>query len=440
MKTFLSLTVFAILAMSLNAAEPAATENWPAWRGPTANGVAPAGANPPTTWDEKTNIKWKAPLTGRGSATPIVWGDQVFVLTSIETDRVAKDSELPVPPVKIERKTVAPSKFYRFEVISFDRQTGKEKWRQVAAERVPHEGHHETHSYAAGSPVTDGKRLYVSFGSFGIYAFDLDGKAIWSRDLGLMTTRLGWGEAVTPVLHGDTLLLNWDQEANSKLIALDAATGKTKWETARNEKTSWNTPFVAEHHGKTQVILNGTNKVRSYDIADGKQIWECGGMTVNAIPSPLVSEGVAYVFSGYRGAAAVAVSLDATGDVTGSKSVLWTIAKGTPYVPSPLLYDGRIYFTGANAQLLTVLDAKSGKPIVSNERLPAGSFYGSPVAVAGRLYFTDRSGTTVVLKAGDAPSVIATNKLNDPVDASPVISGKTLFLRGEKFLYAIEQK
>ncbi len=417
-----------------------AADNWPSWRGPTANGVAPAGANPPTVWDAKTNIKWKAELLGRGSATPAVWGDQVFVLTAVETERVAKADELPKASNALERKTTAPSNFFRFEILCFDRETGKQKWKQTAAEKVPHEGHHETHSYAAGSPATDGKRLYASFGSFGIFAYDLDGKKIWERDLGRLSTRLGWGEAVTPVVHGDTLLLNWDQEIDAKLIALDAATGKTKWEAKRDEKSSWNTPFVVEHAGKSQVIVNGTNKVRSYDIADGKVVWEVGGMTTNAIPSPLAADGVAYVMSGYKGAAAVAVPLDATGDVTGSAKLRWTYGKGTPYVPSPILYDGRLYFTAANTAMLTVLDAKTGKPLLANERLRAAGFYGSPVAAAGRLYFTDRAGTTVVLKAGDKPDVIAVNKLGDPVDASPVVVGKTLYLRGEKYLWAIEEK
>lgn len=440
MKYLFSFITIMSLSVILRGAEPTAADDWPSWRGPTANGIAPKHAAPPTKWDDKTNIKWKVELPSRGSATPIVWGDQVFVLTATQTDRVAKADELPKPNNTLERKTTPPVNFYRFEVISIDRNTGKIRWRKIAAEKVPHEGHHETHSYAAGSPTTDGKRLYVSFGSFGIFAFDLQGNQLWSRDLGRIVSRLGWGEAVTPVVHGDTLLLNWDQEIDSKLIALDATTGKTKWEVKRDEKTSWNTPCVVEHQGKTQVILNGTTKIRSYDIADGKVIWECGGMTVNAIPSPLVADGVAYVFSGYRGAAAVAIPLNATGEITGTKKIIWSYGKGTPYVPSPLLYEGRLYFTQANTQILTVLDAKSGKPTLSNERLPAGSFYASPIAAAGKIYFTDRAGTTVILEAGDTPKVLAVNKLNETIDASPVVSGKILFLRGEKHLFAIEEK
>src|SRR5216683_1042496 len=356
-------TIGLALALSFAAAAVAAgraettNDNWPSWRGPTANGVAPAGANPPIRWDAATNIKWKAELPGLGSATPVVWGDQVFVVTAVKTDREAKPGELPKQDPQFETKTKPPTHFYRFEVLSFDRNTGKLRWRHTAAEAVPHEGHHPTHSYAAGSPATDGKRLYVSFGSFGTYAYDLAGRLLWSRDLGRLHTRLGWGEAVTPVVHGDSVVLNRDQESDSKLVVLDAATGKTRWEAKRDEKSSWNTPLVVEQGGRTQVIVNGT-RVRSYDLANGKLIWEVGGMTTNPIPSPVTADGVAYVVSGYRGAAAVAVPLDSSGDLTDSDKVIWRYAKGTPYVPSPLLFEGLLYFTQMNTPLLTVLNAK----------------------------------------------------------------------------------
>ena len=181
----------------------------------------------------------------------------------------------------------------------------------------------------------------------------MEGTPIWRRDLGRLNTRLGWGEAVTPVIHGDSLLLNWDQEADSALYCLDAKTGKTKWKADRNEKTSWNTPLVVEHNGRTQVVVNGTERIRSHDLATGKVLWECGGMTVNAIPSVVSVGGVVYCVSGYKGAAACAISLDTAGDVTDSVKVLWRYAKGTPYVPSPLLFGNRLYFTEANSALLT---------------------------------------------------------------------------------------
>jgi outer membrane protein assembly factor BamB len=440
MKKMLGLVVAFGVAVTVVGAdsEQTRTDNWPSWRGPTANGVAPAAANPPLHWDSATHIQWKAELPGQGSATPVVWGNQVFLVTAVETDRVAKPDELPKPDPRFETKTHPPTHFYRFEVLSFDRDTGKLRWRQVATEAVPHEGHHPTHSYAAGSPATDGKRLYVSFGSFGVFAYDLSGRLLWSRDLGRLHTRLGWGEAVTPVAQGDSLILNRDQEADSKLVVLDAATGKTRWEAKRDEKTSWNTPLVVEYRGRIQVIVNGTNRVRSYDLANGKLIWEVGGMTTNAIPSPVAGDGLVYVVSGYRGAAAVAVPLDSSGDLTHSDEVGWRYAKGTPYVPSPLLFDGRLYFTEGNSTLLTVLDTKTGKPLIAAQRLPkVSAFYASPVAAAGRIYFVGRDGTTVVLKAGDRFEVLAVNKLDDPMDASPAVAGRQLFLRGQKYLYCI---
>jgi len=429
--------------LALTVAASADDANWPSWRGPAANGVAPVDANPPVTWSADKNIKWKVALPGRGSATPVVWGKQIFVLTATKTERDSKPEERPKADDRFQQKTTRPTQFFKFEVHAFDLATGKPVWNKTAAEAVPHEGHHETHSYAGGSPVTDGKRLYASFGSFGIFAYDLEGNQLWKRDLGRINSRLGWGEAVTPVLDGDSLILNWDQEGagDSKILVLNAATGETKLEIPREEKTSWNTPLVVMHGGKTQVIVNGTNRVRSYDLADGKVLWSVAGMTTNAIPSPIAANGFAYIMSGYRGSAAVAVSLDAKGDLTDASKVAWRYGKGTPYVPSPILVDGRLYFTQANTPTLTILDAKTGKPILTDERLPnVGQLYASPMAAAGRLYFVDRQGTTLVLKAGDKPEVLSTNKLNDPIDASPVVSGKTLFLRSHKYLYAIEER
>jgi outer membrane protein assembly factor BamB len=414
--------------------------NWPHWRGPLATGAA-LKADPPLHWDATTNIKWKAPLVGKGSATPIVWGDQVFVLTALDTGRAADPKDVPKIDPSLKVKTTAPETYYQFIVMAFDRATGKLRWKQIAAEKVPHEGHHPSHSYAAGSPTTDGQFLYVSFGSFGIYCYDLAGKLQWSRDLGRMSTRLGWGEAVTPVVHGDSLLLNWDQEKDSALICLDAKTGKTKWRTERDDKTSWNTPFVVAHKGQHQVIVNGTKRIRSYDLQTGAELWQCGGMTVNAIPSPVAANGIAYVMSGYTGAGAVAVPLDSRGDLGMDGKVLWRANKGTPYVPSPVLAGERLYFTSANTPLYSVLDIKTGKAIVDRERLPdVTSFYASPIVAAGRIYLVDRTGTTLVLKQADRVDVLATNKLDDAIDASPVAVGRQLFLRGEKYLYCVEGK
>lgn len=413
--------------------------NWHHWRGPNANGTAPK-ADPPVVWDAKTNIRWKAAIPGRGSATPIVWGDQVFVVTAIKTERGAAPADLPKVDPSLERKTTPPNTYYQFVVICLDRNTGKLRWRQQAAERVPHEGHHFSHSYAAGSPTTDGKFLYVSFGSFGIYCYDLAGNLQWQRDFGRLITRLGWGEAVTPVVHRGRLILNWDQEKDAALICLDASTGKTLWKTPRDEVTSWNTPLVVEHKGRTQIVVNGTRRARGYDLETGKELWQCGPMTTNAIPSPVAADGVAYCMSGYGDSKAIAVPLDSVGDVGAADRLLWRYGKGTPYVPSPLLLGDRLIFTQANGALLTMLDRKTGQVILDRERLPGQqSFYASPVAAAGRIYLVDRAGTTLVLKQGDKLEILATNRLDDKIDASPALVGRQLFLRGESFLYCIAE-
>jgi outer membrane protein assembly factor BamB len=414
--------------------------NWPTWRGPQSNGIAPKNAAPPIRWSEKNNIKWKVELPGKGSSSPIIWGDDIFLTTAIKTDRIAKKNEQPKRNENFEAKTVPTANFYRFEVLCFDKNTGKLKWNKIANEAFPHEGHHSTHSYAAGSCVTDGKRLYTSFGSFGFYCFDLSGNLLWQRDFGRLTTRLGWGEAVTPSLFNDSLVLNLDQEINSKIVVLDCNTGKTKWEKDRDEKTTWNTPLIVTHLNKTQVILNGTNRVRSYNLADGSLIWETSGMTTNAIPSPISANGMAYVMSGYRGAAAIAIPLNSTGVLDTAEKVAWQYAKGTPYVPSPIINEDMLYFTKANTGILTALDLKTGKPIFEEFRLEnTSTLYASPVIANGMIYFMDRDGTTVVIKTGRKPEIIATNRLNESIDASPAISGKTMFIRGEKHLFAIEE-
>jgi outer membrane protein assembly factor BamB len=413
-------------------------ENWHQWRGPLATGVAPHG-NPPVKWDENTNVKWKVALPGLGSSTPIVWKDQVFILTAIDTGRAAEPSELPKPDPRFTTRTQPPRTYHQFVVLGIDRATGKVRWQQTATERVPHEGHHPTHSYAAASPTTDGRYLYVSFGSRGVYCYDLDGRLQWQRDLGVMHTRLGWGEAVTPVVHGDTLLLNWDQEGDSCLIALDAKTGATKWKAERDEHTSWSTPLVVPFKGRTQVIVNATNRVRSHDLATGEVIWQCGGQSVNAIPSPVATDGVVFCVSGYQTSAAYAIPLDSEKDITGTEKVIWSHSRGTPYVPSPLLYGDRLYFTQSNNALLTCLDAKTGKPLIDRERLPGlTSLYASPAGAADRIYLVGRDGTTLVLKRGDKLEVLASNRLDDPIDASPAIAGKQMFLRGREHLYCLE--
>ncbi len=443
---------------------PEALRNWPHWRGPLVTGVSPDG-DPPTTWDERTNIKWKIAIPGRGSASPIIWGDKLFLLAAVETqqaaflqeERPARQQDTTQDRPRGEGRGPGrggppgggrggfgggskPTSPVRFTILCLDRNTGKTLWQQVAREEVPHEGAHGTNTYASGSPVTDGKRLYASFGSRGIYCYDLDGKKIWEKDLGDMQTRNAFGEGATPALFGDTLVVPWDHEGADFVVALDAKTGKEKWRTPRDEPTTWATPLIVPRGGGHQVVLNGTNRVRSYDLATGTLLWECGGQMTNPIPTPIANENLVFVMTGFRGFALYAIPFDATGDLTDSDKVAWKRNEGTPYIASPLLSRELLYITKDRNAILSCLEAATGKEVYTNKRLPdMNTLYASPVAAGGRLYYFSREGTGVVVKEGREFEVLATNKLDETIDASPAIIGKTMYVRGEKSLYCIEE-
>lgn len=442
-KYAISALLFGSIVLSLQADELSqqSLENWHQWRGPLANGTAPKGS-PPVKWDDHTHIKWKTPLSGLGSSTPIIWGDLVFVLTAIDTGRQADPADVPKLNPRFEKKTQPPTTYHQFVVLALDRTTGAIRWQRTAAEKVPHEGHHPTHSYAAYSPTTDGTFLYVTFGSFGLFCYDFNGNLQWKRtDLPRLETRLGWGEGGALVVHGDSLIVLRDQEGPSSLYVLDKRSGKTRWQVERDEVTTWNTPLIVDYKGRTQIVVTATKLIRSYDLADGRVIWQCGGLTINCIPSALRYADSVICMSGYRGAAAFRIPLDASGDVTGSGKILWSYKRATPYVPSPLLTGDLLYFTQTNEPLLTCLNAKTGEVILDRQRLKGlGTLYASPVEADGRIYITDREGTTMVLQRGDKAQVLAVNRLDDSIDASPAVVGKQLFLRGTKYLYCIEDK
>ncbi len=434
---FLIILLSTLVASHLHAAdfEAKRLDNWHQWRGPDASGVALRG-DPPVKWSATENVRWKTAIPGEGHSSPVIWEDRIFLLTAVETDRPGKPS-VTFP----DQRTTPPNRNVQYVLVCVDRRSGGILWQRVAIEAAPHEGRHETNTYASGSPITDGRRVLAFFGSRGVFMYDVDGKLIWKRDLGVMRTRLGWGEGTTPSMHGETVVVNWDQEDQSFIEAMDAASGATRWKRDRDEATSWATPLIIEHAGRTQVIINATNRVRSYDLATGEVIWECGGQTVNVIPSPVTEEGVVYCVSGYRGNAAYAIPLDSKGDITDSGKVLWRHDRGTPYIPSPLLYEGRLYFTNGLANPMTCLDAATGKPIFDTVRLPEiDRIYASPVAAAGRVYFTGKDGATVVLKHGDKFEVLVINQLGEPVDASPAIVGRQMFVRGKQHLYCLEEK
>ncbi len=416
-------------------------DNWHQWRGPLASGMAPHG-DPPIELSETNNMKWKVAVPGEGHASPIVWDQQVFVLSAEQTDRKVDKLAPPAMEPPGGYKTRRPMNHYRFVVNCFDRESGRLIWRQVACEVLPHEGRHGTNSYASSSPATDGQRLYVSFGSRGLFCYDLDGQLLWHRDLGDMITRMGWGEGASPVVHGDNLIVNWDHEGASFVVVLDPATGEMKWRAERDEATSWVTPRVVEYAGRTQLVVPATRQITSYDLVTGEVIWTCGGLTTNVIPSPVVYDDLIICISGHRGSEARAVRLDSRGDVTNDpQQVVWQYSRDTPYVPSPLLQDNLLYFTKGNTAVMTCLDPASGKVLQSGVRLPElRNIYASPVGAAGHVYFSSREGTILVIKNQPTLEVVSVNQLAEGIDASPAIVGKNLFVRGTNHLYCFSDE
>ena len=331
-----------------------------------------------------------------------------------------------------------PTDPYQFVLLCIDRQTGKTVWQKVACQEVPHEGHHQDHGYASYSPVTDGKLVFAYFGSRGVHCFDMNGKAVWSKDLGNQRIVAGFGEGSSPTIHDNAVIVNWDHEGDSFIIALDKATGKTLWKVDRDERTSWSTPLVVEYQGETQIVTAAGNRVRGYEVATGKLIWECGGLTSNVIPSPVTGDGMVYATSGFRGNALLAIRLGRTGDLTDTDAVQWRVRRNTPYVPSPLLYGGNLYFFSSNNAVLSCFDAKSGQAHFGPERIAdLQGVYASPLGASGRVYLVGRNGVTVVIKLAKELEVLATNRLDDRIDASPAAVDRELFLRGHDHLYCL---
>ena len=334
-----------------------------------------------------------------------------------------------------------PNEVYQFVVLCLDRQTGKTLWQKTAREEMPHEGHQPNNTFASASPVTDGQLVLAYFGSRGLHCYNVEGNLKWSKDFGHMQTKMGFGEGASPALYGDTVVIYWDDEADHDFIAaLDKNTGKELWRTPRNEATGWSTPLVIDYQGKPQVVVNATGKVRSYDLATGKELWSCAGQTVNAIPSPVASADTVYVTSGFRGSALDAIRLGRTGDLTGTDAILWHHDKHTPYVPSPLLADGLLYVLANNNNLLSCFDAKTGTEHFEAERLEGlTEVYASPVAAKDRVYVLGRDGTCLVLRQGPKLEVLATNKLHDKTDSSLALVGKEIFVRGRQYVYCIAE-
>jgi outer membrane protein assembly factor BamB len=254
-----------------------------------------------------------------------------------------------------------------------------------------------------------------------------------------MSIRNGFGEGASPAIYGDSIVIVWDHQGQSFIAALDKLTGDERWRADRDEITSWSTPLIVEHEGRTQVVTSATDRVRSYDFETGRLVWEGDGVTLNAIPTPVTDGGIVYLMSGYRGNKLYAVDLaKARGDITGTDAIVWSLDRDTPYVPSPVIHDGILYFTKSNSGVLSAYAAATGQKLYGPERLPGiRDIYASPVVAGGRLYITSRDGTTLVVESGPEFEVIATNTLEDDIDASAAVVGGEIYLRGQRYLYCI---
>ncbi len=469
--------------------------HWPQWRGPFFNGMARGDA--PTSWSDTSNLKWKTEIPGRGFSTPVIWGDKIFLTTAIPTGKPAEapvaQSTAPSQPVSPAAQIVAatttqspatgtqsnsesrsanqqpnqgsnqssgqgaqgqrrgrgpggdsgPQAEHKFDLICLDRKTGKILWQRTAKVAAPHEGYHRTYgSFASNSPATDGKNVYVSFGSRGVYAYDFNGKLVWEKDLGVqMRMRLAFGEGTAPLLLDDRLIVVFDHEGESFIVALDKRNGKELWRAARDERSSWSTPLAIQQAGKTQIIVPATNKVRSYDAQTGKLIWEAAGLGSNVIPVPVHHDGFVYVMSGHRDPRLMAIKLGKEGDLSGSDAIVWSHTRGTSYTASPVLNDNKLYVVTDNG-MISAFDAKTGEPYYAQVRLPKPyNLKASPVGANGKLYLAREDGDVVVVRMGEKFEVIATNTLADQIFiATPAIAGGELFLRSHNSLFCISDK
>lgn len=399
-------------------------DNWPHWRGPTGNSVA-YNARPPLEFSNTKNVKWKVEVPGRGSASPVIWENQVFVSTAVPQKPNAGGQFGPTD----------------YKLICYNRADGSVLWERVAATAVPHEGGHATNSFASASPCTDGEHVYAHFGSRGLFCYTMKGDPVWKRtDFGVMKTLNEFGEGSSPTIADDKIIVPWDHAGPSALYALNKYTGDTIWRVKRDGPTSWATPLIIDYEGQKQIIMNGQGVARSYDLASGKDLWHCAGFTKRPIASPVYMNGLAIIACGFQGTYIAAFRPNGHGDVKGTENEVWKIEKDGPDVASPLLTPtGRLYFHKGKNGPLSCVDAMTGKAHYMGKRIEGlnDAIYSSPVAAGGYIFMVGRQGTVVVIKDSDDLEIVSSNPMNETVDATIAPVDDELFIRGEKHLFCI---
>lgn len=426
-----------LLIAVVSAASPfaAAQKDWNSWRGPDGTGYAADGA-PPIRWSETENVAWKVALPGKGYASPVVSRGRIYLLS-------AQTPELQRPQGQGRGRGPGgpPAGDYAFHALALDQATGAVLWDTVVSREPAHEGIHPTSSYASASAVVGEDMVYASFGSRGIYALTLDGEVVWSKDLGDMSIVAQFGEASTPALSGDTLVVPWDHQGESFIVGLDARTGGEKWRQARNERTNWTSPAIAVVGGRAQAIMPGQNACIAYDVATGEEIWRAPGLTPNCIPVPIIRDNTCYLMAGYQGAKLLAIDLNgAAGDLSASDRIKWTFTRGTPYVPTGVLSGDNLFFLSGYRGQITSVNVRTGAENYLQQRLDSvENVYASIVGANGHLYVCDRDGEVAVIKDGPQLEIVAFNTLEEPINATPAIVGKTIFIRTDSSLYRIEE-
>jgi outer membrane protein assembly factor BamB len=441
MKKALAALLFLTYALSFAAGKA----DWPYWRGPAADGMAAGDA--PLHWSDTKNVRWKTDIPGRGSSSPVIWGDRIFVTTAVKTGPSTTPEPAATPPAtpgaKPQLTTPGPQPEHNFEVLCLDRKTGKILWQRIATTAIPHEGFHPTYgSFASNSPVTDGRNVYAFFGSRGMYCYNMKGKLAWKKDFGVqMRMRMAFGEGMAPVISGDRLILIFDHEGDSFMVMLDKNTGKEIWRVNRDEKSNWAAPLVVDYKGQKQIVVSAVNKVRSYELETGKLIWECAGLGANTIPQPVRQDDMIFAMSGYLKPNLMAIRLGRQGDLTGTDAIVWSQTRGNSYTPSPVIYDNKLYVLTDDGKV-SCYNARTGEPYYHQTRLPKTySFKSSPVGANGKLYLASENGDVVVVKMGEKFEVLATNTMTDQMFiATPAVYGGEIFLRSQNRLYCISEK
>jgi outer membrane protein assembly factor BamB len=418
-------------------------ENWPGFRGSGARGLAES-ANLPLTWNVETgaNVAWKAAIPGLGLSSPVVWDNLVFVTTAISANpQMVFESRLKGEPDR--RYDTAEQEF---RVLALDKRTGRVVWNQLALKTKPRVLRHPHNSYASPTPATDGKHVVAFFGSEGLYCFDLKGKLVWKKDLGVLDQGAfdmpdyQWGSAASPTLWNSKVFLQVDMHRGSFLAAFDAPSGKELWRTARDSRPSWSTPTVVEGRTRTEVVANGVESIMGYDAETGKELWRLNGTSMISVPTPFTANGLIYVFSGYfrNQRRSYAIRPGGTGDITGSKEFIAWMREEAPYLSTPVVAGGYVFALGNRGSgILNVYDALTGATVYQHRVGQGTGASASLVAAGDRVYATNEDGEVYVIKAGKTYEQLASNTMGQPVLATPAVSDGTLFIRGTTHLFAL---